>query len=345
MGEAKARRKARRNMKANVAGALFLLLTLGTVVSVVPAAWAETPTGLSGSLTIAGSTTLLPINQECARLLTAANPDLRISVSGGGSGHGVKAAGAGEIDIGAVSRDVTSSELEQYPDLKPVAIGKDSVAIVVHPSNSITGLTLEQVAKIFSGEITNWKDVGGRDAAIRVITREEGSGTRETFETYVMTPYQKETAAKAFVKASNGEVRATISSDSSSIGYLSLGYVDETMKALSVGGVEATVQNVVAGTYPISRNLYLLTKGEPSALEAAFINFVLSSEGQKVVEDMGYIEISGVITPSLTPAPMPTPTPTPVATPTPEEPGFEAVTAIAGLLAVSYLAVRRRERN
>jgi phosphate transport system substrate-binding protein len=345
MEEAKARRKARRNMKANVAGALFLLLTLGTVVSVVPAAWAETPTGLSGSLTIAGSTTLLPINQECARLLTAANPDLRISVSGGGSGHGVKAAGAGEIDIGAVSRDVTSSELEQYPDLKPVAIGKDSVAIVVHPSNSITGLTLEQVAKIFSGEITNWKDVGGRDAAIRVITREEGSGTRETFETYVMTPYQKETAAKAFVKASNGEVRATVSSDSSSIGYLSLGYVDETMKALSVGGVEATVQNVVAGTYPISRNLYLLTKGEPSALEAAFINFVLSSEGQKVVEDMGYIEIDAVVSPSLTPAPMPTPTPTPVATPTPEEPGFEAVTAIGGLLAVSYLALRRRERK
>jgi phosphate transport system substrate-binding protein len=345
MGEAKARRKARRNMKANVAGALFLLLTLGTVVSVVPAAWTETPTGLSGSLTIAGSTTLLPINQECARLLTAANPDLRISVSGGGSGHGVKAAGAGEIDIGAVSRDVTSSELEQYPDLKPVAIGKDSVAIVVHPSNSITGLTLEQVAKIFSGEITNWKDVGGRDAAIRVITREEGSGTRETFETYVMTPYQKETAAKAFVKASNGEVRATVSSDSSSIGYLSLGYVDETMKALTVGGVEATVQNVVAGTYPISRNLYLLTKGEPSALEAAFINFVLSSEGQKVVEDMGYIEIDAVVSPSLTPAPMPTPTPTPVATPTPEEPGFEAVTAIGGLLAVSYLALRRRERK
>jgi PGF-CTERM protein len=115
------------------------------------------------------------------------------------------------------------------------------------------------------------------------------------------------------------------------------------MKALSVGSVDATVQNVVAGTYPISRNLYLLTKGEPSALEAAFINFVLSSEGQKVVEDMGYIEIGAAGSPA--PTPMPTATPTPIATPTPEEPGFEAVTAIAGLLAVSYLAVRRRERN
>ena len=317
------------------------------------------PTGLSGSLTIAGSTTVLPINQECARLLTEANPDLRISVSGGGSGHGVKAAGAGEIDIGAVSRDVKSSELEQYPDLKPVAIGKDSVAIIVHPSNSISGLTLEQTAKIFSGEITNWKEVGGADATIRVITREAGSGTRETFETYVMTPQKKEIAAQAFVKASNGEVRATVSSDSVSIGYLSLGYVDETIKALSMGGIAATVENVIVGKYPISRNLYLLTKGTPSALEQAFINFVLSSEGQKVVEEMGYIEIGEMVTPSP-PTPMPTAlttatptltpagTPTPVATlsptpiPTPKEPGFEAVTVIAGLLAVSYLAVRIR---
>jgi phosphate transport system substrate-binding protein len=312
MEEAKARRKARRNVKvkvkakgkANAAGALLVILALGTIVGMVPATWAETPTGLSGSLTIAGSTTVLPINQECARLLMVANPDLRISVSGGGSGHGVEAAGAGEIDIGAVSRDVKSSELEKYPDLKPVAIGKDSVAIVVHPSNSISDLTLEQAAKIFSGEITNWKDVGGADAAIRVITREAGSGTRETFETYVMTPLKKETAAKAFVKASN--------------------------------------------------DLYLVTKGTPSALEQAFINFVLSSEGQRVIEDMGYIEIGAAVTPSptptptamltATPTPMPTTTPT-TTTPTPTEPGFEAVAAIGGLLAVSYLAVRSRKKD
>lgn len=342
MEDTKARREARRKVK--VAGALLLLLALGTVVSGVPGAWAETPTGLSGSLNIAGSTTLLPINQECARLLMAANPNLRISVSGGGSGHGVKAAGAGEIDIGAVSRDVKSSEREQYPSLKPVAIGKDSVAIVVHPGNSITGLTLEQAAKIFSGEITTWKEVGGADTAIRVITREEGSGTRETFETYVMTPQKKELAAQAFVKASNGEVRATVSSDASSIGYLSLGYVDETMKALSVNGVEATVANVIGGTYPISRNLYLITNGDPSALEAAFINFVLSGEGQEVVEEMGYIKIRE---PSPTPMTTATPTPiaTPTATPTPEAPGFEVVTALAGLLAISYLGMRSRKRN
>jgi phosphate transport system substrate-binding protein len=329
-------------MKKAKAIALTALVMTALVAGLTPAIDAAIPTGLSGELTIAGSTTVLPINQECARLLMDANPDLRISVSGGGSGHGVKSVGAGEIDIGAVSRDVKSSELELYPDLKPVAIGKDSVAVVVHPSNAVSDLTLEQVAQIFSGEITNWKDVGGADAAIRVITREEGSGTRETFETYVMTPFELDIAARASVKSSNGEVRATISSDDRSVGYLSLGYVDASLKALLIGGIEATVENVVAGDYPIQRSLYLITKGDPDELEQAFLGFVLSSEGQAVVEDMGYIKVGGAVTPTPTPAPTTTPSATATATPTPtpEEPGFEAIVAVAGLLAVTYLARR-----
>jgi phosphate transport system substrate-binding protein len=331
-------------MKKAKAIALTALVMTALVAGLTPTIDAAIPTGLSGELTIAGSTTVLPINQECARLLMDANPDLRISVSGGGSGHGVKSVGAGEIDIGAVSRDVKSSELELYPDLKPVAIGKDSVAVVVHPSNAVSDLTLEQVAQIFSGEITNWKDVGGADAAIRVITREEGSGTRETFETYVMTPFELDIAARASVKSSNGEVRATVSSDDRSVGYLSLGYVDASLKALLIGGIEATVENVVAGDYPIQRSLYLITKGDPDELEQAFLGFVLSSEGQAVVEDMGYIKVGGAVTPTPTPAPTTTPSATATATPTPtpEEPGFEAIVAVAGLLAVTYLARRMK---
>ena len=148
-------------MEKKKAITLAALVAMALVAGLTPAIDAAIPTGLSGELTIAGSTTVLPINQECARLLMDANPDLRISVSGGGTGHGVKSAGAGEIDIGAVSRDVKSTELEQYPDLKLVAIGRDSVAVVVHPNNAVSDLTLEQLAQIFSGEITNWKDVGG----------------------------------------------------------------------------------------------------------------------------------------------------------------------------------------
>jgi len=310
----------------------------------IKVAAAPTPAELSGKLAIAGSTTVLPINQECARLLMDKNPALRISISGGGSGHGVKSVGAGEIDIGAASRDVKSNEMEKYPDLKPVGIGKDSVAIVVHPSNGVSELTMEQASKIFSGEIKNWKDIGGADEAIRVITREEGSGTREVFEKYVMKPSEKEIAGKASVKPSNGEVRATVSGDKKSIGYVSLGYVDHSVKAVKIDGVEATVDNVLADKYPIVRTLYLITKGEPSQLEGAFIDFALSEEGQNVVEDMGYIKLTGEVTPAPTPKATPTPTPMPTATPTPTStPGFEAVFAIAGLLAIAYATLRRRK--
>ncbi len=317
---------------------------------------APTPAELSGELTIAGSTTVLPINQECARILMEKNPALRISVSGGGSGHGIKAVGAGEIDIGAASRDVKSKEMETYPDLKPVGIGKDSVAIVVHPSNPVSELTMEQVSKIFSGEITNWKEVGGADEGIRVITREEGSGTREVFEKFVMKPSEKEIAGKASVKPSNGEVRATVSGDENSIGYISLGYVDPSVKAVKIDGVEATVENVLSDKYPIVRTLYLITKGEPGELEKAFIDFVLSEEGQKVVEDMGYIKLAVEVTPTPTPPLPPTPeitptpttakvtsTPTPTPVTTPKSPGFEAIFAVAGLLAIAYAALRRRK--
>ncbi|MFZ2071814.1 MAG: phosphate ABC transporter substrate-binding protein [Halobacteriota archaeon] len=279
-------------IKAVVIAAIVVAVigAIGAVVVLTPKP-SPAGAGLSGKLTLAGSTTVLPINQECARLLMEKNPALRMSVSGGGSGHGVKAVGAGEIDIGAASRDVKSEEMEAYPDMKPVGIGKDSVAVVVHPSNPVSELTMEQASQIFSGELKNWKDIGGADEAIRVITREEGSGTREVFEEYVMKRYEREIAGKASVKPSNGEVRATVSGDEKSIGYISIGYVDPSVKALRIDGVEATRENVLADKYPIVRMLYIITKGEPSELERAFIDFVLSEEGQKVVEDMGYISI------------------------------------------------------
>ncbi|CAD6494736.1 MAG: PBP superfamily domain protein [Candidatus Argoarchaeum ethanivorans] len=243
------------------------------------------------TLTVAGSTTVLPINQECARLMMDTNPGLKISVSGGGSGHGIKSVGAGEINIGAASRDIKSKEMEIYPDLKAVGVGKDSVAIVVNGANSINGLTMDEVSKIFAGEIANWKEIGGEDGKIRVLTREDGSGTREVFEKYVLKPSLREISKEASVKPSNGEVRATVKTDDKSIGYLSLGYVDPSIKALKIDGVEATVENVLAGSYPIVRTLYLVTKGEPDKLESEFLDFVLSDRGQEVVEDMGYISI------------------------------------------------------
>ena len=244
------------------------------------------------TLTIAGSSTLLPMNQECARILMEGNPNLRISVSGGGSGHGVMAVGSDEVDIGAASRDIKSKEMEMYPDIKQVGVGTDSVAIILHSSNSATELSMEEASKIFSGEIKNWKEVGGSDAEIHVVTREEGSGTRDVFEKFVIDPYGVEIAAEASVKPSNGEIRASISRDENSMGFVSLGYIDSSIKGVKLDGIEPTVENVLSGEYTITRTLYLITNGEPDELEKAFIDFVLSEEGQNIVEELGYIKIN-----------------------------------------------------
>ncbi|MCP8310128.1 MAG: phosphate ABC transporter substrate-binding protein [Candidatus Methylarchaceae archaeon HK01M] len=276
-------------MQRNTIIAMVIVAIVIVAISLIALQFAR-PVG--GELKIAGSTTVLPITQECARLyMEKVCPCTRISVSGGGSGTGIQLVGDGLIDIGAASRDLKPSELDQWPDLQPVAIGKDSVAIIVHPSNPIDDLTLEQIAQIFAGDITNWSNVGGEDAPINLITREEGSGTRGIFEEKVMESFGKEIAGEALVKTSNGEVRAIVATDDNSMAYLSLGYVDGTLKAISIGGIEATIENVLSEDYPIIRTLWLITKGTPNTLAQSFIDFVLSDEGQQVVEELGYTKV------------------------------------------------------
>ncbi len=247
---------------------------------------------LTGSLSIAGSTTVLPIAQECANLFMEQHLQVDVSVAGGGSGAGVKSAGSGEVDIGEASRNIKASELLSYTDLVAFSVAKDSVAVIVNPENPLSGsldLTLEQVSEIFSGETTNWSELGGPDHEIEVYTREEGSGTREVFVDYAMDG--KEFAANAGVKPSNGEMRAAVASNTYAVAYVSFGYIDDTVSAAKINGVEALVENVNNGQYPITRILWMFTKGMPDALEAAFIEYVQSPEGQAIVEDLGYIPI------------------------------------------------------
>lgn len=247
---------------------------------------------LSGDLSIAGSSTVLPITQECANLFMERNTLVTVSVAGGGSGHGIKAAGSGEVDIGESSRNIKESELLSYPDLVAFSVGKDSVAVVVNPQNPLAGaldLNLGQAAAIFSGEITNWRELGGEDHEIEVYTREAGSGTREVFESRVL---QGEAfTGAAGVKPSNGEMRAAVSANRYGVAYISLGYIDDSVAAVVIEGVEPSVENVNNGRYPITRILWMFTKGMPSRLEAAFIEFVQGPEGQRVVEETGYIPI------------------------------------------------------
>ena len=246
----------------------------------------------SMKLHIAGSTTVLPIAEECARVYMEAHPGSQIYVSGGGSSHGIKSVADGTVNIGDASRDLKDSEKEKYPDLVTHAIAKDGVAVVVHPENEISDLTIEQLKGIYTGEITNWKDVGGEDAEIMVVSREEGSGTRDCFEQVVLAPTKEEITANAIIQDSNGKTRTTVAGNKDAIGFLSLGYVNFDIRAVSLDGTEPTIENIRSGDYAISRTLWMITDGAPDADEQAFIDFVLSEEGQAIVSEVHFIPVS-----------------------------------------------------
>ena len=245
--------------------------------------------GLSGKIVEAGSTTVQPLAEKLAEAFMARHPKVEIIVQGGGSSVGVKSAGEGTVDVGAASREIKDSEREKYPDLVVHTIAYDGVAVVVHPEVPIDGLTMEQVRDIFAGKITNWKEVGGPDKPIVVVSREEGSGTRACFEEMVMGKEGPPITERAILQPSNGAVRTTVATTPYSIGYLSFGFLDPSIKGLALDGVEPTVENVVAGKYPVVRPLNLLTKGKPTGVVKAWLDFILSEEGQKIVVEEGYI--------------------------------------------------------
>ena len=246
----------------------------------------------SMKLHIAGSTTVLPIAEECARVYMAAHPGSQIYVSGGGSSHGVKAVADGTVNIGDASRDLKDSEKESYPNLVPCAVAKDGVAVVIHPDNAISDLTMEQLQGIYTGETTNWADVGGIDAEIMVVSREEGSGTRDCFESAVLKAIKKEVTSHAIIQDSNGKVRTTVAGNDKAIGFLSLGYVNSDVKAVKLDGIEPTIESIRSGEYAVSRTLWMITDGAPDTDEQAFLDFVLSSEGQAIVSEVHFIPVS-----------------------------------------------------
>ncbi|MCD6453264.1 MAG: phosphate ABC transporter substrate-binding protein [Dehalococcoidales bacterium] len=234
----------------------------------------------SGSIIEGGSSTVQPLADKWSKAFEAQNPQIKITVQGGGSSAGVKGCAQGVLDIGAASRELKSSETSQWPDLVVTHVAADGVAIVVHPSNNTADLTLEEVRNIFAT---------GSNATWTVINREEGSGTREVFEKKVMAG--TEVAAGGEFLPSNGAVKQKVASTPSAIGYISLGYVDASVKALSIGGIVCTKANCVGGSYPVTRYLNFITNGKPKGLAKKFIDFCLSTEGQKIVDQEGYISL------------------------------------------------------
>lgn len=246
-------------------------------------------TELSGKISVAGSTSVQPLAEKLAEAFSAANPKVQIDVLGGGSGVGVKSAGDGTVDIGTCSRDLKAEEKTTYPDMKSIVIARDAIAVVANNNVALTGLTKGQVKDIFSGKIGNWKDLGGADKPIVVVAREEGSGTRDAFQTMVMG--QDTIAATAILQNSNGALRTAVSTTPDAIGFLSLGYLDDSLKALTLDGVEPTPENALGGTYPLVRPFNLLTRGEPTGLVKAWIDWILSPAGQQVVTQERYLAL------------------------------------------------------
>ena len=244
--------------------------------------------GLKGTIDIAGGTAHIPVMKEAAKRIMTASPELRITVAGGGSGVGVQQVGEGLVQIGNTGRALSADEVAKYGLVSfPFAI--DGVAVVVHPGNTVAGLTAQQVRDIYAGVVTNWKDVGGSDAPIHLYTRDEASGTREVFWEKLLKKGAIATAAN--VVASNGAMKTAVAQDKDAVGYVSIGHIDATMRAPLLDGVSPTQENASSGTYPITRKLYMNTKGEPTGATRAFIDYVLGPEGAEISKASGYIPI------------------------------------------------------
>lgn len=244
--------------------------------------------GQSGKVDIAGGTAHIPVMQEAAKRIMTLNPDIRITVAGGGSGVGVKQAGEGLVEIGNTGRPLKGDEIERFGLVSfPFAI--DGVAVVVHPSNAVEELSFAQVADIYAGKITNWKEVGGADAKINLYVREDGSGTREVFtEKAIMGG---DVAASANVVNSNGAMKTAVSKDENAIGYVGIGHIDDSVKAPKLEGMTATQENAANGSYTVVRDLFMNTKGEPQGLTALFIDYIYSPDGAEIISAAGYIPI------------------------------------------------------
>jgi phosphate transport system substrate-binding protein len=272
----------------NKAGIIEILTVVVLIFVVLSAGCIGTSNASSEVLSIVGSTTLFSVVHVLANYYTVEHPTVDIQISGGGSSVGIAAVASGSADVGMISCHMSDAEKEGR-DLREHVIGRDGIAIINHPSNSVSALTLSQVKDIYQGKITNWKEIGGADTEIVIIGRDSASGTRSFFTEFVLR--NEDTARTMQELNSNGAVQKCVSQTPGAIGYVSLEYVDSTVKALTIDGAPPSITAITDGTYKITRPLILITKGEPTGLAKKFIEFVLSDIGQKIISDKGFVSI------------------------------------------------------
>ena len=237
-------------------------------------------------ITVAGSTSVEPFAELLAEEYMSGHPETHIYVQGGGSTAGIEAAITRAASIGMSSRNLIGEEKK----LHAVTIAKDAIAVIIHPTNSVQNLSLDQIRDIFSGKIKNWKELRGPPHPIDVVTREEGSGTRESFQKFVMG--KEDISLGALVQDSNGAVRQVIVGNVHAIGFISLGLVNEQVKAVEISGVEPSLANVNNGKYTLVRPFLFIFNGEPAGEAKHFLEFVLSPVAQKLLLKEGLVPVN-----------------------------------------------------
>jgi phosphate transport system substrate-binding protein len=259
----------------------------------------------ANSIQIKGSDTMVNLGQAWAEDFMKLHPGSSIAVTGGGSGTGITAMVNNTCDIAEVSREMKESEIKliEAKGTVPykIVVALDGLAIVVNPANRISELTIDQLADVFTGKVRNWKEIGGRDAKIVLLSREVNSGTHVYFKEHVLrkgiAEGKQEFAADALLLSSSQAIADEVSQNLDAIGYYGMGYITSREKALKVAkdktspAISPTIENVISGAYPISRPLLMYTKGEPQGLVKTFIDYVLSPAGQQIVKKIDFVPV------------------------------------------------------
>lgn len=269
---------------------LLTLLVGASLLTLAGCGSSSTPTttsAVTGEINGGGSTSVQKIMDAAGSEFTALNPDVKFTYSGTGSSDGIKGAKADTYSFGCSSRDLKE---EEKPGLKVITFAYDGIALIVNPANTVKNLTKEQLTAIYTGTITNWSEVGGADAPIVVVSREDGSGTRTATEE--LLGFSEKLKPDATIKEGNGNVQTTVAGNANAIGYVSLTFVDKSVTALNVDGVKASVDNVLNKTYTLSRPfLAFYDETKTDAATTAFLDFLMSPDGQKIVTAEGGITV------------------------------------------------------
>lgn len=253
---------------------------------------------LTGAINVEGSDTIVNMGQAWAEKFMEANPGVMISVKGGGSGTGIAALINGTVDFADASREMKQEEIDQAKaagvDPVETVVAKDGISVIVNPANGVTNLTVDQLGKVYRGEITNWKDLGGPDKAIVLLSRDSSSGTYEYFKEAVVGK-DNEYAKEARLLASNQAIVDEVEGNDAAIGYVGIGYAENAgtgVRIVDVEGVKASIDTVLDGTYPLGRDLYMYSNGAPTGVMKAYVDWILGADGQAVVADQGFVPVA-----------------------------------------------------